>query len=131
LRTSNVDRLVIEGNGNVVIGAVAGATGYKLSVSGKLACEEILIDEQGYWPDYVFEKDYDLLTIDEFEKSIEDNHHLPGIPSAQEVSDNGGHLVGDLQKKMLEKIEELSLYIVELNNRVKALETENSKLKEK
>jgi hypothetical protein len=131
LRTSNVDRLVIEGNGNVVIGATSGATGYKFSVNGKMACEEILIDDQGYWPDYVFNDNYNLLSIDEFEKSLKKNRHLPGIPSAQEVADKGGYHVGDLQKKMLEKIEELSLYILELNNRVKTLEEENRKLKEK
>jgi len=131
LRTSNVDRLVIEGNGNVVIGATSGATGYKLSVNGKMACEEILIDSQGYWPDYVFAEDYDLMPIDEFGKSVKENQHLPGIPSAKEVADNGGYLVGDLQKKMLEKIEELSLYILELNSRVNTLEEEKRELKEK
>jgi len=130
LRTSNVDRLVIEGNGNVVIGATAGATGYKFSVNGKIACEEILIDDQGYWPDYVFDDNYNLLSIDEFEKSIKSNNHLPGIPSAKEVFEQGGHHVGDIQKKMLEKIEELSLYIIELNNRVKTLEAENREMKE-
>ena len=131
LRTSNVDRLVIEGNGNVVIGATTGATGYKFSVNGKMACEEILIDDQGYWPDYVFEENYNLMSIDDFGKSIKENNHLPGIPSAKEVADNGGYLVGDLQKKMLEKIEELSLYILELNNRVKTLEDENREMKSK
>jgi hypothetical protein len=131
LRTSNVDRLVIEGNGNVVIGATSGATDYKLSVNGKMACEEILIDDQGYWPDYVFAENYKLMPIDELEKSIEENHHLPGMPSAQEVTENGGHHVGDVQKKMLEKIEELSLYIIEINKRVTSLEKENRELKEK
>ena len=131
LRTSNIDRLVIEGNGNVVVGATAGATGYKFSVNGKMACEEILIDDMGYWPDYVFDDNYNLLSIDEFEKSIKNNNHLPGIPSAKEVSENGGHLVGYTQKKMLEKVEELSLYIIELNNRVKILEAENKQMKEK
>ena len=129
LRTSNVDRLVIEGNGNVVIGATTGATGYKLSVNGKMACEEILIDDKNYWPDYVFNKDYNLLSIEELEKNIKDNKHLPGLPSADEVSENGGYHVGEIQKKMLEKIEELSLYIIDLNKRIKILEQENEHLK--
>jgi len=51
------------------------------------------------------------------------------MPSAKEVSENGGYHVGDLQKKMLEKIEELSLYILQLNSRVKELEAENSEIK--
>jgi hypothetical protein len=124
-----MDRLVIDGSGNVVIGATAGATGYILSVKGKLACDEILIDDQAYWPDYVFAKDYKLMTIDDLETAIHKDHHLPGIPSASEVSENGGFHVGEIQKKMLEKIEEMSLYIIELNQRVKILESENLDLK--
>ncbi len=131
LRTNNVDRLVIESDGSVVIGGSAGADGYRLSVNGKMACEEILIDAAAFWPDYVFEKDYPLLSIDDFEKSIKANKHLPGIPSAQEISENGGHEIGEMQRQFLEKLEELSLYIIELNNRMKILETENAELKER
>ena len=114
---------------DVRIGTTAAATGYSLSVNGKIACEELLIDDSGFWPDYVFDNDYALLTIDEFEESINENNHLPGMPSAQEIVENGGHHVGDIQKKTLEKVEELSLYIIELNNRVKYLEKENQDLK--
>ena len=131
LRTNNVDRLVIESDGSVVIGGAAGADGYKLSVNGKMACEEILIDAAAYWPDYVFEKDYPLLSIDDFEKSVIENKHLPGIPSAEEVSENGGQQVGETQRQLLEKVEELSLYVIELNKRMKKLEAENSGLKDK
>ena len=131
LRTNNVDRLVIESDGSVVIGGAAGAAGYKLSVNGKMACEEILIDAAAYWPDYVFDRDYPLLSIDDFEKSVIKNKHLPGIPSAEEVSENGGHQVGEMQRQLLEKVEELSLYVIELNKRMKKLEAENSGLKDK
>lgn len=111
-----------------IAGATA-ATGYELSVHGQIACEELLIDDDAFWPDYVFEEDYNLLSIDEFEASIKENGHLPGMISANEVSENGGFHVGDTQKKTLEKVEELSLYIIELNNRVKKLEQENQSLK--
>jgi hypothetical protein len=111
------------------IGTTTQATGYSLSVAGKIACEEILIDDDAYWPDYVFDGNYNLLSIDEFENSINTNKHLPGMPSAQEISENGGYHVGDIQKKTLEKVEELSLYIIELNNRLKAVEKENQELK--
>ncbi|NOX45711.1 MAG: hypothetical protein GXO89_01885 [Chlorobi bacterium] len=131
LRTNNVDRLVIESDGSVVIGGAAGADGYRLSVNGKMACEEILIDAMAFWPDYVFEQDYPLLSIDDFEKSITENKHLPGIPSAQEITENGGHQIGEMQRQLLEKVEELSLYVIELNKRMKKLETKNSVLKEK
>jgi hypothetical protein len=131
LRTNNVDRLVIESDGSVVIGGSSGADGYRLSVNGKMACEEILIDAATFWPDYVFKKDYPLMSIDDFEKSITENKHLPGIPSAEEISENGGHQIGEMQRQLLEKVEELSLYIIELNNRMKKLEAENLGLKEK
>jgi hypothetical protein len=111
------------------IATTIAATGYELSVNGQIACEELLIDDSAFWPDYVFEDDYDLMSIDEFEASIKENGHLPGMTSANEVSENGGFHVGDTQKKTLEKVEELSLYIIELNNRVKKLEQENQTLK--
>lgn len=126
LRTANVDRLVIDASGNVVIGATSGASGYRLSVNGKMACEEILIDDQGYWPDYVFSDKYSLLPIEQLHDSIAQNHHLPGIPSAEKIKAQGGHHVGDTQKQMLEKIEELSLYIIQLNERIKELESVNT-----
>ncbi|MBN2174144.1 MAG: hypothetical protein JW731_08435 [Bacteroidales bacterium] len=111
------------------IGTTVAATGYALSVNGKIACEELLIDDSNFWPDYVFDEDYPLLPLDEFEASIRENKHLPGMVSAQEVEEKGGFHVGDIQKKTLEKVEELSLYIIELNNRVKSLEQENDLLK--
>jgi hypothetical protein len=113
------------------IGTTVAAAGYSLSVDGKVACEEVLIDDSGFWPDYVFGDDYNLLSIDEFEQSINENNHLPGMPSAQDIEENGGHLIGEIQKKTLEKVEELSLYIIELNNRMKILEKENQELKAK
>jgi hypothetical protein len=114
---------------DIRIGTTVAATGYALSVNGKVACEEVLIDDSGFWPDYVFGEDYVLMSIDEFEQSINENNHLPGMPSAKEIEDNGGHHIGEIQKKTLEKVEELSLYIIELNNRMKALEQENKELK--
>jgi hypothetical protein len=111
------------------IGTTTQATGYALSVDGKIACEELLIDNSSFWPDYVFEEDYPLMSIDEFEASIRENKHLPGMVSAKDVEEKGGFHVGDIQKKTLEKVEELSLYIIELNNRVKTLEKENIELK--
>lgn len=114
---------------DVRIGGTTAATGYALSVHGKVACEEVLIDDDAFWPDYVFADDYELLSIDEFEESINENNHLPGMPSAQDIENQGGFEVGDIQKKTLEKVEELSLYIIELNNRMKNLEKENQELK--
>lgn len=127
--------IVIHNTGEVCMGTSDIATGYKLSVDGKVACREVLVKASGSWPDYVFAEDYKLLTLKQLEKSVEQNNHLPGIPSAKEVEENGFTL-GEMQRLVLEKVEELTLYTIEqgkqieeLQNRIKDLEEENNKLK--
>lgn len=95
--------------GNVGIGTLNPT--YKLSVNGDIRTKEVVV-ETG-WADYVFDKGYRLTSLDELEKFIQTNKHLPNIPSASEIEKNGLH-VGDTQKKMMEKIEELTLYVIEL-----------------
>lgn len=108
----------------VAIGAdLNTATGYKLAVSGKVICEELKVSLTGNWPDYVFESKYKLPSLAELKKFIEVNKHLPNIPSAKEVEENGIS-VGDMQKRMMEKIEELTLYVIELQQQVNALKKE-------
>ena len=107
--------------GQVGIGILSSASlpadqSYLLAVDGKIIAEELRVELSSSWPDYVFKEDYNLMSIAEFAKSIAENGHLPGIPSAAEV-DQEGQLVGDIQRKMLEKIEELSLYIIQLNEK--------------
>ena len=80
------------------------------------------------FPDYVFEKDYNLLTLGQLESFISKNKHLPNIPSALEV-ENEGIGLGKLVKLELEKIEELTLYIIDLNNEIKALKSEIAEIK--
>lgn len=75
-----------------------------------------------HWFDHVFDKNYNLRPISEVEKYIKENHHLPEIPSQQEVNENGYNL-GDMQGKLLMKIEELTLYIIELEKRISELES--------
>ena len=103
-----------------------------LSVHGEIkSCsmktQEITVEDMG-WCDYVFEKDYPLMPLSEVASFIEQNKHLPNIPSAATVAKNGRDL-GDMQKKMMEKIEELTLYLIEQNQRLGALEDENEELK--
>lgn len=110
--------------GNVRIGASdAAATGYLLAVDGKVICEELKVQLSDSWPDYVFGEDHDLLNLYELEKSIQENQHLPGVPSAKEIETNGLE-VGEMQKIMMEKIEELTLYIIELQHQIDALQAE-------
>ncbi len=100
---------------------------FKISDEGYMTAREVKVTLKPI-PDYVFEPDYDLLTLDELETYIAKNKHLPNIPSAKEIEKNGIGL-GDLQVRELEKIEELTLYILQLNKRLEALEKENEELK--
>lgn len=81
------------------------------------------------FPDYVFEKSYTLMPLKKLEEFIEANKRLPNMPSAEEVEAYGGN-IGELQVKQMEKIEELTLYILEMNKRLEKLEVENKVLKE-
>jgi len=117
------------------IGTTIQATGYSLSVNGKVACEEVLVKDMINWPDYVFAEEYQLMSLTELEQSIERNNHLPGLPSAAEIEDEGLKL-GDMQKRVIEKIEELTLYTIEqgkliseLQEKMENLEKENAKLR--
>jgi hypothetical protein len=123
------DLSVQRSTGNIGIGANTndpGFANYRLSVNGKIRAKEIKV-ETG-WSDYVFLKDYDLKTLNEVEKFISENGHLPGIPSAAEVEKNGIEL-GQMESKLLEKIEELTLYIIEQEKRMEQLSAEIKKLK--
>jgi trimeric autotransporter adhesin len=80
------------------------------------------------WPDYVFAKDYQLRTLSELESYIQANNHLPDVPSAVEVNDTGIDLA-KMDAILLQKIEELTLYTIELNKKVEALQMENKELK--
>ncbi len=92
----------------------------KLDVNGTIRAREIRV-EASPWPDYVFEEDYDLPSLDETEKFIAQHKHLPEIPSAKEVENNGIAL-GEMNAKLLQKIEELTLHLIEQDKRIKTLE---------
>jgi len=106
-----VERMRITSTGDVGIGT-DNTRGYKLAVAGNMIAESIKVQMQSSWPDYVFTKDYSLPSLAEIEKHINDKGHLPGIPSAAEVRENGIEL-GDMNAKLLKKIEELTLYLIE------------------
>ncbi len=108
--------------GNVGIGTNA-LTNYGLAVDNKIRAREIRVDNDN-WADYVFKKDYNLLTLEEVQKHIQEKGHLPNIPSAKEVEVNGIEL-GEMNKLLLEKIEELTLYVIELKKEVNQLKNNN------
>lgn len=102
-------------NGSVSISTQLTPTGYKLAVGGKIIAEELKIQLQNLpWPDYVFSSDYRLPTLEEVEKQIKEKGHLVNVPSACEIEEKGFE-VGNMTTIQQEKIEELTLYIIEQN----------------
>jgi hypothetical protein len=119
--------LRILSNGRVGIGT-ANPGSFQLGVEGTIGAREVNVTAQNPFPDYVFESTYNLLPISQVESFIKVNKHLPEIPSAKEVEANGINL-GEMDALLLKKIEELTLYVIKLNEdngilkeRIKVLE---------
>jgi len=118
-------------NGRLAIGPTAHyATGYALSVNGKIISDEMRVRLEPMWPDYVFEKNYALQPLAEVEKFVQENKRLPGVASAETVAAEGLDLAG-MQHAQMEKIEELFLHLIALEKQVAALRSENDTLKTK
>jgi hypothetical protein len=116
------DRMVITAGGNVGIGTTT--PGYALDVpNGIIHAQGVLVDMTG--ADYVFAPSYKLMPLSQVEQAIKRDQHLPGIPSAKEMS-SGGVSVGDLQAKLLAKVEELTLHVIAQQKELDALKTENA-----
>jgi hypothetical protein len=110
--------------GNVGIGTTLANNPnlYKLAVNGKVGAKEFQAETNSTtWPDYVFAKDYRLLSLQEVKEYIDANQHLPEVPSASELEKNG-HKLAEMDATLLKKVEELTLYILQLENRIKELE---------
>ena len=112
---------VIKGT-QLLVGTATGATGYIASIGGKIIAEEVRVDLQTIWPDFVFDANYNLMSLGELNVFVSSNKHLPGIPSADKIK-GSGIMLGEMQTKTLEKVEEAMLYIIQLdkeNNELKA-----------
>lgn len=110
----------IDNSGNVGIGTL-NTSAYKLSVDGNVRATEVKVYTG--WADYVFAKDYKLPTLEEVAQHIEEKGHLINIPSAKEV-EKDGILLGEMNAKLLEKIEELTLYTLKQQKQLEAQEKE-------
>jgi hypothetical protein len=110
------------------IGVGTDTTGnHKLAVEGSIGAREIKV-EAGEWSDFVFENDYNLPTLKEVENHIKEKGHLKDIPSAKEVAENGIFL-GEMNSKLLQKIEELTLYTIEQEKKIEKQSKEIIELK--
>ncbi len=135
-KISPIEKLDVNGNiytnAKVLIGTLGLNTGtHSLAVNGSAIFTKAVVKlTTAPWPDYVFKPTYKLPSLKELEKYLLKNQHLPDVPSAAEVEKNGIDL-GDNQTILLKKVEELTLYMIELNKKVEALAKENEALKKK
>lgn len=117
----NFDAAQVMMNAQVTINAPRGFSeeyDYALAVPGGIMTTKVLVKDVEDWYDVVFENDYDLQSIEEVEQYINENGHLPDMPSGQDVFDKGYDMV-EMDGLLLKKIEELTLYTIELNNLIK------------
>jgi len=120
-------RMYLNTAGNVGIGTTAPQ--YKLAVNGTIGAKEVIVTNTG-WADYVFEPGYRLRPLTEVAAYIRGNHRLPGVPSEAEVKARGVG-VGEMQVKLLAKIEELTLHMIAAEERNERLERQNRALQER
>ncbi|HBK83394.1 MAG TPA: hypothetical protein DDZ41_07325 [Flavobacterium sp.] len=104
---------------------------YNLWVTDGVVAEDLFIVNRNNWADYVFEKDYDLWRLEDLQKYIEANKHLPNIPTAKEVQEDG-YSQHDINAKLLSKIEELTLYTIqqekEMQSQLKTIKAQNEQI---
>lgn len=102
---------------------------FQLAVDGDIKARRLKVTAEN-WPDYVFTQDYDMMSLPDLERYINKHHHLPGFPSQHEAQQDGVY-VNDIQTTLLEKVEELTLYIIEQDKRITELETKLSNVKKR
>lgn len=121
-------KLVLDG-GNVLVGKTNQVNDtYKLDVNGSIRSNEVVVNVTG--ADFVFQDNYNLKTLNEVERFIKDNKHLPDIEAADEMKEKGLEL-GKMDMKLLQKIEELTLYMIDLKRDMDNIKEENQKLMDK
>ncbi len=120
---------IVDTNGNVRIGTLVDSANFKLSVKGEIRAMAITVTDSN-WADYVFDPSYPLASLDEVEHYISENKHLPGVPSARQIATRGLD-VGKTEKILMTKIEELTLYMLELKKQNELMAGKISELQKK
>ena len=129
LFSTGANGTVYDSDDNIAIGT-NDAKGYKLAVNGSAIFTSIKVKPANLWPDYVFGPDYRLLGLKDLERYIAANRHLPGMPAAAEVQIEGQD-VGETQATLLKKVEELTLYVIEQDKKMEAMQREIRQLKQR
>ncbi len=119
----STDKVHLDGDQVAIGNMLTTADEYKLTVTGKIICEELKVELAGNWPDYVFADEYELTPLHELKSFIDTHNHLPNIPNATNVEKDGFE-VGEMNRKLLEKVEELTLYVIQLQEQIDALKAE-------
>jgi hypothetical protein len=120
------EKMRIESNGNVGIGT-SDTKGYKLAIAGNAVAEKMVVKLKGNWPDFVFKPEYKLPPLSIIEQHIKEKGHLQDIPSEKEVAEKGIDL-GSMDAKLLQKIEELTLYLIDQQKQIDELKKQNELL---
>jgi len=115
-------------SGNVGIGTTNPDE--KLTVNGVIHAKEVKVDLSGPLADYVFKPNYKLMSLPQVEQFVKANNHLPQMPSANEVAKNGLSM-GEMQNKLLQKVEELTLYVIEQQKTISQQQSQLKELNEK
>lgn len=126
---ANKNTMVIFNTGKITMGTdLYDNSDYRLFVKDGIKTEKIKVEvgNTNGWADYVFKEDYNLMSLEKVEDHILKYGHLPNIPSAEKIVEDGGFELKEMNVKLLEKIEELTLHVIDLNKRIEFLESQNN-----
>lgn len=131
IRTNSVQRITVKNNGQVLFGAQAIKPNHahansNFQFDGKIGCKELVVVDPTKWADFVFDKSYQLMPLKDVENYYLLHKHLPSVPSEKEVKENGIN-TAEMDAILLQKIEELTLYIVEQQKQIEALKQQIKK----